>query len=76
MVPDELIRTGSKMQEWARTIAEEFLFNINAQNKFLKVSNKLSGLYMRQIKALGYDLAHPRMRLDPPFKVLRLALGL
>ncbi|MEZ5919517.1 MAG: squalene/phytoene synthase family protein [Alphaproteobacteria bacterium] len=47
MIPDELIRTGSEMQGWARTIAEEFLLNINAQDKFLKVSDKLSGLIWR-----------------------------
>lgn len=76
MIPEELIRGGSKTPDIARRISDEFVFNINVKNNFLKVSDKLSGLYMRQIKTLGYDVEHPRMRLDPPFKALRLVLGL
>jgi hypothetical protein len=76
MMPQELMRGGSKTSDVARRIGDEFMFNIRAQNRFLKVSDKLSGLYMKQIKALDYDIEHSRMRLGPPFKALRLVLGL
>lgn len=41
-------------------------------NPFLKASNHLAGIYLSQLKSCGYDVFAPRMRLDPPFKVLRL----
>lgn len=48
---------------------------LKPSNPFLKASNHLAQIYLSQLKACGHDVFAPRMRLDPPFKVLRLAFA-
>lgn len=55
-----------------REISGEFVENLRPSNRFLKLSNALARMYSKQTRAHGFDPFHPRLRLPPPFKALRL----
>lgn len=67
-------------QEGLSRVVEEvagvFVEGIETDNRFLRASQRLSRIYMKQLRRCGYDVFHPRMQISPAFKELRLLLGL
>ena len=65
-----------KSQEGLRSVVEavanEIVRDICCDNRFLHASQKLSEIYIKQLKRLNYDVFHPRLALPPAFKALRL----
>lgn len=55
-----------------RMVAEQAVSGVKAENRYLQVSNKLALMYLGQLKRCKYDVFHPRMQVEPAFKVLRL----
>lgn len=68
-----------KMLEGVPHIVEELCAHIvqkiRPSNKFLRASQALSMVYLRQIKAAGYDPFAAKVALPPAFKELRVFLG-
>ncbi|MCB1652113.1 MAG: squalene/phytoene synthase family protein [Alphaproteobacteria bacterium] len=48
---------------------------IKPQSRLLKAAQNLSKQYFKQLKSCAYDPFHPRMKLDPPLKVLYTVLS-
>lgn len=55
-----------------RELSSEFVQGLRPRVPFLRLSNALAGMYYGQIKGCGFDPFHPRMRIPPGFKALRL----
>ena len=64
------------LREVVEAVAEEFVDGVVCENRYLRVSQRLSKIYFKQLKKLGYDVFHPRLILPPAFKELRIVLGL
>lgn len=58
-----------------KDVAGLYAGGLKPANRFLKASNHLAQIYMTQLKSCQYNVFDPRMRLDPPMKVLRLAFA-
>lgn len=56
-----------------RTLSDLFVCGVETDVSFLKASQALAEIYMKQIRRLKYDALHPKMELPPAFKALRLA---
>lgn len=54
---------------------EQKIDDIRTESRFLRAVDGLAHIYMRQIKAVKFDVFSPRMALEPPFKALRLLLS-
>jgi phytoene synthase len=48
---------------------------LKPQNRYVRASHHLSRLYYNQLKSQKYNVFSPHLTLQPPFKVLRLALA-
>ncbi|MGB0719202.1 MAG: squalene/phytoene synthase family protein [Bdellovibrionales bacterium] len=59
-----------------RAVADAFVWDVKPENRSLSKFQCLAQMTMRQLRSCDYDVFHPRMRIDPPFKALRLFLGL
>lgn len=57
-----------------RNVAAHQVRDIRPTSRFLKGTQVLSGIYMRQIRGLNYDVWGPKIAISPAFKVLRLSL--
>ena len=55
-----------------REVSQEVIFDVKSQDRSIKVLQKLTKLYSKQMKSLKYDAFNPKMALDPPFRVLRV----
>ncbi len=64
------------LKDVVKIVADEFVGGVGCDNRFLRASQKLSGMYCKQLKQLNYDLFDRRVVLPPAFKVLRLVLPL
>lgn len=64
------------LRDVVRGVADELVLGVKCDNRLLKASQKLSGMYCKQLKKLDYDLFDPRAVLPPAFKALRLVLPL
>lgn len=58
-----------------RELAGEFVPGLKSHIRFLKLSNGLARMYKQQLRGCGFDVFHPKMRMPPPFKALRLFLN-
>ena len=58
-----------------QSVADEFTAGVKTDIAFLKASQALAGIYIRQIKRLGGDVFHSKMQVQPAFKAFRLLLG-
>jgi NADH dehydrogenase [ubiquinone] 1 alpha subcomplex assembly factor 6 len=68
-------KISSEFPKLVKEVADLSVKGLKPANPFLKASNHLSMIYLNQIKACHYNVFDPRMRLDPPFKVIRLAFA-
>jgi len=74
----EVLYAGKSPEAVARVVkdvAEAIMPHQKPQNRFLRATSALSQIYFQQIKALKYNVYHPKMCLPPPLKVLRLLLS-
>lgn len=55
-----------------RELSENFAQGLRPVNRYLKLSDALARMYMRQVRFCGFNPFHTRLRLPPPFKALRL----
>ena len=55
-----------------QAVADQVVFGVKCENRYLKKTQKLSEMYIKQLKACGYNPFHSRMRIEPPFKAFRL----
>lgn len=55
-----------------REVSEQAVDGIKCENRFLKASNKLAWMYLKQLRGCRYDVFNARMDRPPAFKVLRL----
>lgn len=53
-------------------VTGQIVSGVACESRFLKGMQALSVMYLKQIKARGYDVFHPRMVVAPPFKALRV----
>jgi len=58
-----------------KAVADQFVDGVQCDDRYLKTSQKLSALYIKQLKRLDYNVFHPRANLPPAFKALRLYIG-
>lgn len=69
------IKPNDKMPLLIKDVLSVYEDKLKPQNKFLKASHILSQVYYRQIKRAQYDVFSRKMAIEPPFKILRLALS-
>lgn len=55
-----------------KAAAEMAVDGIACENRFLRVSNTMAWLYLKQLKAVNYDVFHPKLALPPAFRAIRL----
>ncbi|MCC6597961.1 MAG: squalene/phytoene synthase family protein [Alphaproteobacteria bacterium] len=60
------------LMEIVKRIENQRVEGVCCENRFLRASNALALIYLRQIRALGYDVFSPKLLLQPSFKVLRI----
>ena len=56
-------------------VAGEFVGDVKSDTAFLKASQALARIYICQIKGLGFDIFHAKMRVEPAFKAFRLLVS-
>jgi NADH dehydrogenase [ubiquinone] 1 alpha subcomplex assembly factor 6 len=59
-----------------RAVAECRVAGIRTQSRFLRAADALSGIYLRQVRGVHFDVFSPRMAQEPPLKALRLLLSI
>ncbi len=60
------------LQQVIKDIVEACPKRVKMKTPYLKASQELSHLYLRQMSALNYDVMSPLMQRDPAFKVFRV----
>ena len=60
------------LPEIVRMIADQAVGGVVCRNRFLKASNRLAWMYLKQIKKSGYDVFHQRVQAGPALKAFRL----
>lgn len=55
-----------------KAVWDQRIEGIRTESRFLRVTDKLAGIYFAQIKSVKFDVFNPRLGLEPPFKALRL----
>ncbi len=68
----EKIHEDEGLRQVIRDVVAGRLDPCRPRNLFLKGCEAMSEMYFSQIRGLDYDVMSPQMRLEPPFKVLRL----
>ncbi len=68
-------KPGAGLLRVVEEIAGAHVGGVKTDNRFLKVSQRLSHIYMKKIKGLGFDVFHPKMQVQPAFKALRLVVS-
>lgn len=64
------------LRDVVREVGDAFVSGVKCEDRFMRASQRLSAMYLKQLKKLNYDAFHPRLVLPPAFKELRLVLGL
>lgn len=64
------------LAEVVEILADEFVADIKSDVPFLRASQALSHIYIKQIRRLRHDVLSPRLILPPAFKALRLYAAL
>lgn len=72
---DNFMSNRDALSNATRDVMVAFVPKIRPECQFLKVNQMLAEIYYRQIKFLEYDTLSQKMQSDPPFKVLRLMMG-
>jgi len=63
------------LSDVVKAVAGEFVDGVKCDDRYFRASQKLSSLYLKQLKRLDYNVFHPRLSLPPAFKALRLYFG-
>ncbi len=63
---------GEGLFQVVRAVNEEIVLDAVSQSSILKALQKLTKIYAGRIQALEYDVFHPKIALEPNFKVLRV----
>lgn len=71
----DFLKPGEGMKPLAREVAAQFVPGIHPTSRFLRATQALAGIYMRQLRRRGYDVYSPKMQLSPAFKELRVMAG-
>ena len=53
-------------------VAQHIVTDLRCENAYLRKTQRLSEMYLKQLQAADYNPYHPRMRVEPPLKALRL----
>lgn len=69
------LKPGGGLIQVVDKIVDNFVDKVRADNKFLKASQTLGRIYVRQIKRLGGDVFHPRAQIQPFLKEIRVIWG-
>lgn len=69
------IKEQAGLMDVVRLVADEFTHDLKPDNIFLRKSNVLARIYMRQLYKCGCNPLDPRLSRPPAFKVLRLLFG-
>ena len=57
------------------TLAKHMVLNIKTDNKFLRATQSLAMIYLKQLRSSGYDPFSPRMAVPPAFKEIRILIS-
>jgi len=68
------LKPADGLPEVIKEMVGQAVDGVKCDNRFLRASNKLAWLYLKQLKRCGYDVFHPKMQAPPAFKALRLFL--
>ncbi len=72
----DFLKPEDGLKEVVKELSGYFVTNIKTKNKFLRASQTLAAIYMKQIQKSGYDVFAPRMARPPHFKEIRVLSGL
>ncbi|MCK5285274.1 MAG: squalene/phytoene synthase family protein [Alphaproteobacteria bacterium] len=65
-------KSVDRLSEVVKIIFGEIIIDARPQSKFLNGLQGLTRIYAGRIRRVKYDVFHPRMTIEPPFKVLRV----
>ncbi len=71
----DFIKPEEGLKDAVREIAGYVVNGIKTKNRFLRASQSLAMIYMKQMEAIGYDVFDGRMARPPAFKELRVFIG-
>ncbi|MFN3701391.1 MAG: phytoene/squalene synthase family protein [Alphaproteobacteria bacterium] len=65
-------KIAAEFPQVVEAVLSPYIDDLKPQNLYLKALHSLAQIYFRQLKSAGFDPFSVKMRLDPPFKALRL----
>ncbi len=68
------LKPADGLPEVVEKVASLTVRGVRCDNRFLRKTQKLSEIYLKQIKGVKNDVFSPKLGAEPHFKVLRLAL--
>lgn len=71
----DFLKPEEGLKALVKEISAHFVGGIKTRNRFLRATQKLAGLYLKQIEKARYDVFDPRLKIPPAFKELRVFLG-
>ncbi len=71
-LPADLVAANDVPDVVKAVIDEGVAEGARPQSRFLRISDQLAHIYLKQIKALKYDVLSPKMAAPPPFMALRM----